>query len=302
MDTVTILRRLWRFRWLVALMGLLSIVIALAVSFRYTFPSTLESRKYEVGVANARILVDTPESQVVDLTPKGSEALGSRANLLASLMVDGEIEQTIARKAGLKPNQIIGTGPAMADPADVTEQPTRSSFVLSTQVTTISDGAYLPIIEINTQAPTAAQAQRLATAAVDGLREFLDSKAVSQAIPDTNRLRISGLSAAQARDVTRGPRMIFSIVAMIFVFGLGCGAILFVAGVVRGLRMPEAERHAPPPVAVAPSDRAESIPADAEPPPPIMFPSPGTDARRTRHGSADTQPQAASWFAGGPPA
>ena len=34
-------------------------------------PPKLESRQYHVGVASARVLVDTPDSQVVDLNPEG---------------------------------------------------------------------------------------------------------------------------------------------------------------------------------------------------------------------------------------
>ena len=44
---------------------------------------------YLVGVATTRVLIDTPSSQVVDVSPKGSDTLGVRANLIASLMVDG---------------------------------------------------------------------------------------------------------------------------------------------------------------------------------------------------------------------
>ena len=309
MDTVTILRRLWRFRLLVALVALLSVIVAVWVSFRFTFPTTLESRKYDVGVASARILVDTPESQVVDLTPKGSDSLGSRANLLASLMVDGDIEQIIARKAGLRPSQIVATGPAMNVPASTSVRPNRYSYVLSTQVTTIADGAYLPIIEISTQAPTADQAQRLANAAVDGLREYLDSKAASQAIPDGNRLRIGGLSSAQARVVTRGPRMIFSIAALLFMFVAGCAAILFVSGIVRGLRTPEAERLAATRPREAPVPEADPVPeaapaavviAEEDPP---AAPTPISTKRVHRpHAVGEPQARTASWSAGGPPA
>ena len=60
MELVTILRELWHRRTIVALVALVSLLVGAAVAFR--LPS-LESRKYEVGIATARILVDTPKSQ-----------------------------------------------------------------------------------------------------------------------------------------------------------------------------------------------------------------------------------------------
>ena len=55
-------------------------------------PPKLESRQYHVGVASARVLVDTPDSQVVDLNPKGADALSSRASLLANLMASSPVK------------------------------------------------------------------------------------------------------------------------------------------------------------------------------------------------------------------
>src|SRR5690348_2396046 len=172
MDTVTILRQLWRSRLLVAVVLLISVFAGLAIS--YKIPS-MESRKYVVGVAGARLLVDTPASQVVDVAPKGSDVLGARASLLANLMVDGEIKAAIARKAGLKTEQLRG----VSDGGQVvgTEAPTDPrGYELATKVLATTSGDSLPIIEVTAQAPTAAGAEKLVNAALTGLREYLDSK------------------------------------------------------------------------------------------------------------------------------
>ena len=94
MDTVTILRDLWRRRLLVVGVAIVAVLVGVAVMYKVSFPPKLESRKYEVGVATSSILVDTPNSQVVEVAPKGSDTLGVRANLLASLMTDGVITWT----------------------------------------------------------------------------------------------------------------------------------------------------------------------------------------------------------------
>ena len=104
MEAVTILRELWRRRILVALAALASIFAAFAIAYTVTIPP--ESRKFEVGIATGRILVDTPDSQVVDVSPRGSGTLGIRAGLLANLMTEGEVKAAIARRAGLRPGQL----------------------------------------------------------------------------------------------------------------------------------------------------------------------------------------------------
>ena len=97
MDIVTILRDLWRLRVFVAGVCVLALLAAAAVAFK--LPS-LESRRYEVGVATAQILVDTPSSQVVNVAPRGADTTAGRADLLATLMVNGDIKTTIAQLAG----------------------------------------------------------------------------------------------------------------------------------------------------------------------------------------------------------
>jgi hypothetical protein len=236
MELVTILRILWRQRLAVACAAMLALLVGLGVAYRISFPPKLESRKYEVGVATASIFLDTPSSQVVEVDPKGSDSLGTRANLIASLMVDGEVKDAIARRAGLQPSQLVAlTDP---DPGETPDQTpvTPHSSVLHTHVVTNTLGAQLPIIEIDAQARDAAGAARLANAAVNGLRDYLDSKAALQRVPDAKRLKVSGLGAPQASDVVRGPGTMLAAVAAIFVLLAGCALILGLTALVRSWR------------------------------------------------------------------
>jgi hypothetical protein len=233
MDAVTTLRDLWRHRFIVVSVYLVALLAGTAVLYTISFPPKLESRRYQVGVATARLLVDTPSSQVVEIAPKGSESLGVRANLIASLMVDGVVKTAIAKRAGLQPDELVGIASSATDqPAPPPKNPHAS--VLTTKVVTDNDGAQLPIIEISTQAADDKAAAALATAALNGLRDYLDSKAAVQQIPDAQRLQVNGLGAPQAELVTRGPKNLFAVAAVIFVFGLGCAGILAVLALVRG--------------------------------------------------------------------
>jgi hypothetical protein len=232
MELVTILRNLWRWRTLVACAALVAVLVGTAVAYRISFPPRLESRKYEVGVATARILVDTPSSQVVEVAPKGSDTLGVRANLLASLMVDGVVKTAIASRAGLRPEDLLGST------GDDPPPPSRPrANLLTTRVMTNTAGDQLPIIEISTQSPDAAGAARLANAAITGLRDYLDSQAAVEKVANAHRLRVSGLGGAQARQAVRGPKDVFAVAATIFVFLTLNGLILASIALIRGWRV-----------------------------------------------------------------
>jgi hypothetical protein len=271
MDTVTILRALWRRRFLVLGVYVVALLAGTAVMYKFSPPLNLESRKYEVGVATTSILIDTPSSQVVEIAPKGSDTLGVRANLLASLMVDGVLKSEIARSAGLDPEKLVGISTSVEGSSAA--QPTnRNAPVLTTRVVTDNDGSELPIIQVEAQATNAATAARLANAAVTGLRDYLDSKAAAQRIPNVQRLQVTSLGVPQARTVARGPKNIFALAAVLFVFGLGCAGILSVSALMRGWRDAAAEEEddrsddnqRPGPRAVAdPAEAAGSTPGDS---------------------------------------
>ena len=126
-------------------------------------------------------------------------------------MVDGVVKSTIAHNVGLEPSRLTGvtqaaTDPSAAGPAPVFVPRGRDAYVLSTQILTNSAGEELPIIALDTQAPTQAKAAQLATSAMNGLRDYLNSKAALQRVPDADRIQVNGLGAPQASTVTRGRR------------------------------------------------------------------------------------------------
>jgi hypothetical protein len=226
METVAILRALWRRRGLVAAALLTALLVGFASAYHVSLPPRLESRSYEVGIATSRILVDTPSSQVVEVSPRGGDTLGTRAGLIASLMIDGPVKAAIARRAGLRPDQFDGISESGGAGSPAVPPPGPRSRVLMTRVVINASGDDLPIIQIEAHAADATRAAKLAEAAVTGLRDYLNSKAAVQRVPDAKRLRVAGLGAPQARDVTRGPRRLFVLIVAIFVFVAGCGAIV----------------------------------------------------------------------------
>jgi hypothetical protein len=235
-----ILRDLWHRRVQVAVVALLALGVGWMLAYKVGFPP--ERRSYQVGVASASVLIDTPRSQVVEIAPKGSDMLGARANVLANLMVDGDIKEAIARRVGLSAKQLVAT----TDSAGTTEAETpltARSHAYSTSVAHTSDMNELPIIKIDTQAPDVRQAIALANAAVAGLSETLDSRAASETVSDTRRLRVRALGTAQGQLATRGPGRVIAVGVAIFLFMVGCGLILVVSAVIRGWRAADAIEH-----------------------------------------------------------
>jgi hypothetical protein len=298
MDTVTILRDLWRHRFAVIGVYLIALLAGTAVLYKISFPPKLESRKYEVGVAQTRILVDTPVSQLADVAPKGSDSLGVRANLLASLMVDGVIKTAIAKRAGLRPDDLVGIAMSDTDPGGAKAPPHNPrASTLTTHVPTDTDGAQLPIIEIEAQGPDVASAAALANASIAGLRDYLDSKAAVQRIPDAQRLQVSGLGAPQAQMSARGPKDVFAVAAVIFVFGAGCAGILLVLALVRGWRAASAREGVPGEALLAEEPGEAREPAEAATEQPV-----GDPAAANGHVNGEDDGWGESWLTPARPA
>jgi multisubunit Na+/H+ antiporter MnhG subunit len=294
MDTITILRELVRLRRFVIGVAVFAVLVGAMVMFK--LPS-LTPRHHDVGYATTQILVDTPSSQVVDVSPKGSDTLGQRANVLASLIVDGVVKSQIVRYAGLKPNQLHGvsdaatlptTGSGSGQPLAPLPTPSGSNaFILTTHALTDASNDPLPIIQIDAQAPTRAAAARLAQATINGLHDYLKSTAAIQRIPDAQQLHVDGLGVPSVTTQSRGPSNLIVLLAVVVSFVLGCAGVLGVARLVRRWHAAEAAETASPPRPAAPAPETASAPPAPEPasapPPAAPAPGPALDIRRRVH-------------------
>jgi hypothetical protein len=268
MGAIGALRTLWRFRIAVIAIAVLAVAFGASVAYRFSPPTSLESKQYSVAVGTATALVDSPSSQVVDLG--GAEfsavnigSLSGRANLLASVMTQSPIKDEIAAKAGLSPEQLIAVSPAVVttggadgasggDAAATAKITDPDAFVLRASVPTLESGQ-VPMISIQTQAPEPKQASRLADAAVEVLQKHLENVAASGGVPTDRRLVVRQLGPARAEFQVRGPGKMLAIVAMFVVFLAGCGAILLFVALARAWRTAsEFERMPPQPVVLSP--------------------------------------------------
>jgi capsular polysaccharide biosynthesis protein len=240
MELVTILRELWHRRALVLIAAVLSFAVGLHMTQRVSLmPPKLQSKQFRVGLASTHVLLDTPDSQVVDLEPKGADALGTRTGLLANLMTSGPVRELIARDAGISQDQLLATSPSttgLAVPTLLSQKAAESAKSPEAYILTVRADAELPIIAIDAQAPNAEKARKLADAAISGVTKYLKTVAASQRIPSAKQFVVRPLGSEVAAEALRGPRRLIGVALSFFLFIFLCTAIIVVAGIARGWR------------------------------------------------------------------
>jgi|GEM_PF-1402740 len=251
MEAVAIIRLLWRQRFLVAL-GLvvaLSIGIATAYKVGFGFPPKFESRQYQVGIASAEVLVDSPSSQVADIGGGSAltdvSGLASRSRLLANLMAVSPLKEQIARRAGIDPRTLVATAPSTdVTGADKVSPLDSKASGAGVNRLSVEPNEILPIIGANATAATPELAARIAAAAVAELKAYLNTIAAADRVPGARQLVISPLGPARSATVVEGPRRLFAFVAVLLVFGLWCAGIAGFNWLARGWREAAAAEEA----------------------------------------------------------
>jgi hypothetical protein len=291
MDAVAVLRQLWRYRLFVAVGTALALLVGTLISYKVTIgvPPTFESRQYQVGVASAEALVDSPSSQVADLGggPVRTDvtALTSRARLLANLMAASPLKDQIARSAGIDPRTFVATAPSIEPsqkPSTLDTAPTnRHSNVL-----TVYYNETLPIITADAQAGDEATAARISSAAVTELGRYLKTVGALDKVPGARQLVVDPLGQARFGTVQRGPRRLIAIIAFVFILALWCTGIVLMAKLVQGWRQAaKAEEGMPAEMPAASAARAAAPVGPWLPDPPPghaaadpAWPAAGSDA------------------------
>lgn len=236
MQTVSALRTLSRHRVWVAVGAVIAVLIAAMVGYR--LPS-LESRSFNIGVATGEILVDTPTSQVVAVSPDGVGSVSGAANLLATIMTQGDVKAIIAKRAGLAPQNLFATstsGVGAQAPVSTSSLRTRGTALLTTENLDDASGNPLPLIWFKVQASDTATAERVASAAVTGLLQYLNSTAASERIPDRQRFKVKSLGPPESHVQSSGPGTTIVLGVAIAVFAIICSLILFFSALTRDWR------------------------------------------------------------------
>jgi hypothetical protein len=230
MELVSILRVLIRKRVMVGLAGLASVALALGTIYApASSPLALGGSKAPTARATARVLVDMPASLLVNEPGMRADTAATRALLLADLAQTAPVKETIARRAGVAPDELQIVTPSVS--AAPLPNPLTEATVAVAKATTapnvlkLSADGQLPIVWVDATAPDLEQARRLADAATVGLQ--------SKAGSDEDRLVVRQLAPPFADEVPGGSGRLFGFVAALGTFCLLCGGIVLGAGLTR---------------------------------------------------------------------
>ena len=227
MELVTFLRLLWRYRIAMAV----GFLVALALGFLAT-----RGAETHVTVASTRVVLDTPESQLIEDLPTGADTLVWRAALLADLAASDSLRTEIESQAHVADAQLAVTAPYMATPPVVVPLPVAALSAAEAQADAEPFGVAvqgvdnLPIISINTHAPTRGAAVRLAHATASVLES---AAAAHRGEPRTQSFVVEDVGPVKAKTITDGPRKIAGAIVVILVFGLWCFVLAFGTGIHR---------------------------------------------------------------------
>jgi hypothetical protein len=235
MELAAIARILWRHRLIAVLGAPFVVAIALLGTHRVTLsPFSLSPPRTPVGSATARILVDTPKSQLVDLAPvvglDGSvpDGLPIRTEVLVDQLEDTDWRATLARSAGLRADDIdiassdtgsTHTTPlarALAEANGVANRP---------NVVRVSTNGYDPIVTVSATAATPADAQRLVGATTATFKSLVESDAGAKGFI------VRPLGAPRAGLLPQSSGRAMTVGLAVFALGAWLVGIVFAGGI-----------------------------------------------------------------------
>ncbi len=179
MELSQILRTLSKRRLGLAAVIAFSFAAAVLMAYRPVgMPPKLEPRTVALGVASKQILLDLPRPAAVNLRAKISSHVG-RTGALLQVLTSVRLERAIARASGIPARLITTEGPHPVPPGVqnvVRPSEARSAEVLDETTTyrlRFKAPSTLPLVTVRAQAPTPAEAARLADATYVALREYV---------------------------------------------------------------------------------------------------------------------------------
>jgi hypothetical protein len=227
------------------LVGVLALALGCAllvgVAVTYRIPS-LKSRRHDVGIASASVLVDSSRSQLADLgATSGTDlnTLATRASLLASMMASSQFKDDIASRAGVLSRNLVVIPPAQVQPATTAAPAVTAGSPSSPQASVVNvsipnlQAGLIPLILVGTQASTASKAALLANASVAALEAEVSSVAAADHVPPLQQLTLRPLGPAASSTVNRGPGTLEGLLAGLAAFLVICAAGL--TGTIRSL-------------------------------------------------------------------
>lgn len=228
MELTEILRTL-RARWLVS-----SVVAILAVGAAAAI--RLTSHNVPTGAATVQLLVDSPSSELANLTQSPTPLI-SRAAVFAQVMTSQAVLQSVAASAEVPANKITAQGP-YSGPGEtldvITPAEARSNQLVAERAIyrlTFLAQQNEPVITTTVQAPTPVEAAKIANAVYPGVKNYIAAIQREGHTPEADKVTLRQLGPAQTGTVNSGSRGTLMIAAFLGILILGLLAILGIEGV-----------------------------------------------------------------------
>jgi hypothetical protein len=226
-------------RWILAVFAASTsiglVCAALSVGAIGLFPPRLGSTAgLKTAVASTHVLVDGAHPPIVHRPDYPVMLAVKHSELLGRVMTSPPVIERIARRAGLDPREVgayvrstANVPQALVEPsseerADQIRQ-SRLRYRLEVQARQAT-----PVLDIAAQAPTAAEAARLANESVGGLRDYLRDRAELQGFGLGHLVQVSQLGRAKGTPaVGSGSAMVIGFMAFVVAFMLSGAAMLY---------------------------------------------------------------------------
>jgi hypothetical protein len=263
MSFILILKELWRRKLLVVLVTVLAAVISAAAVFNVSFaPPSLSKRDHSEAKGTVEILIDSNRSPLADVAGK-LEPLTARAGVFARYIAGGNVIRKISEQTGIpyKEIEVSGPTPLPGEAIGVTAPPE----VVKPYGITIVQRDELPIVNVETRAPSVDEARALAAATPDAVRGIVTRIQTEQNIPEAKQVTFRTLGPAQANVATEAKGAKIALVLFIFLEIVGLLLILGIPRLVKAWRAADSDAGAdpqPPQLEAVPgsADRAEAEP------------------------------------------
>ena len=242
----------------IALCALAAIAAAvLSVNTVSLLPPGIHARQLEVAGASA-LVVDLPRPLVSDklATDGDYRTLHKRAVLLGNLMTSPPSMRHVARRAGIEQSRIAVVTRITANVQSVLTEPgseRRASDIRDSNLPyrlEVQPHPTLPSFNVYAQAPTVAEAQRLADSAVPGLLDYERELAARERVQPVEMLRVEQVGPSRGAIINSGNRVMIAGLTFLFAFAIAATLLAVVTRVRRdgGLRAAGPRAAAEPPV------------------------------------------------------
>lgn len=206
MNLIPILKELWQRKRLVAAATALAALAATLVVFQVSLlPPSVGKRSQPQGRGAVEILVDSARSPIADAR-RDLTGLTARAGVFARYIAGGNVVGRIAEKNGIAARQVDVTGPSPlpGEAPGLDEAPQYHPYGIAIS----QPDELLPVVAVETRAPTVREARGLAAAVPAALREVVHRIQAEQGTLPGKRVefRVLGPPRAVPEDESLGKK------------------------------------------------------------------------------------------------